>query len=392
MKTDLHILYLTTESLLNNRSDINTLFLNRLNNYNVSTIVFDAPETYDQMSGIRKQFVMLRNIKALLCRYNEIEARNGLVVIQVRNLIFYGVALLIYSKLFKKKFCFWMSFPVIDATLVWIKLNRNASILKKTVKVLKYFVGKIVLYKALGPYSDHMFVQSKVMKKNYVRQGIKKSNITSVPMGVDEDLISQIKNECHMVKTMASERIVLYVGALDRERDIELVLRAFYRAQRHYKNIRLVLIGSAINGEDIASLKRTAENLSISDKVIFLGRLNKKDVFRYIIRADVGISTIPPIDIYECSSPTKIVEYVALGLPTVANSVADQKEFIHYTKGGICVDYSESQVSDAILKILSRKSNYNIRSKHSMEKALEKRGYNQIAIKVIRTYRKLYNI
>ena len=68
--------------------------------------------------------------------------------------------------------------------------------------------------------------------------------------------------------------------------------------------------------------------------------------------ADVCVSPFFPTPVLQSASPTKLVEYLALGKPVVANDHPEQRRVIEESGGGICVPYAETAFASAIVHLL----------------------------------------
>ena len=62
-----------------------------------------------------------------------------------------------------------------------------------------------------------------------------------------------------------------------------------------------------------------------ANHVLLTGWLPQPAALGYAVRAEVGLSPIPRGTLFDVSSPTKLVEYLALGIPGVANDIPDQQ-------------------------------------------------------------------
>ena len=98
----------------------------------------------------------------------------------------------------------------------------------------------------------------------------------------------------------------------------------------------LVLVG---DGPARPELERLAANLGIAGRVIFTGRIALDDVPRVLAGATVGVVANRSDPFTDLVVPTKLMEYVALGIPAiVARTPAVEAYFgphaVHYVAPG----------------------------------------------------------
>ena len=112
-------------------------------------------------------------------------------------------------------------------------------------------------------------------------------------------------------------------------------------------------MGLTLVEEDIEFLKLTARELCILDSVIFTGFVERSKAFQIVKSANVCISPFYPTPILNSTSPTKLIEYMALGKAVVGNDHPEQKMVINQSRAGICVPYRESDFAEAIIYLLA---------------------------------------
>ena len=96
------------------------------------------------------------------------------------------------------------------------------------------------------------------------------------------------------------ERLLLFVGRLNRIKNIFFLVDAFERLLRTEKNYRLMFVGV---GQDEEALRRRIRRLGIADKVIFTGKISsREDMEKHFARAD--LFTFPSL--YDASSLVQI--------------------------------------------------------------------------------------
>ena len=95
---------------------------------------------------------------------------------------------------------------------------------------------------------------------------------------------------------------------------------------------------------------------NLIDKVIFHGRKNLEDGYEISRQCIAGLAILKPIGNYVKSYPTKIFEYMAVGLPVVASNFSLYKEIVEDNNIGWCVDpNSPSDIADVLIEIINSK-------------------------------------
>ncbi len=79
----------------------------------------------------------------------------------------------------------------------------------------------------------------------------------------------------------------------------------------------------------------------------------REEAFAYVRAADVCLSPIFPSPILDVASPTKLVEYMALAKPVIANDHPEQTQVIDASGGGLHVPWDETQFAEAIITLLT---------------------------------------
>lgn len=93
--------------------------------------------------------------------------------------------------------------------------------------------------------------------------------------------------------------------------------------------------------------------LGIHEKDFMVAKVTPHEVPRYLRAADIAISFIKPCYSKQSSSPTKIAEYLASGLPVVCNSgVGDLDKLINENQVGVLLtQFTEEAYLQALIDI-----------------------------------------
>ena len=105
---------------------------------------------------------------------------------------------------------------------------------------------------------------------------------------------------------------MLYLGSMVRVRRLETIVRAFRQSARSRSYGDALLRGRRESVRHRLS-SRGGATAGIAERVVFTGALPREEAFAYVRAADVCLSPIYPTPILDVASPTKLVEYMALG-------------------------------------------------------------------------------
>ncbi len=192
------------------------------------------------------------------------------------------------------------------------------------------------------------------MKNDLASRGIPRDRMTAVPMGVDLDRVAGTQSDAgEAAAASTAGPTIAYLGALDRARRIDFLFEVFADVRKQIPNASLLLVGDTLEQADRDWLKSKATELGVADGVVWTGWVPTAAAWAYLRGADVAVSVVPRGDLFDCASPTKIVEYLAFGLPVVANDQPDQHQVLSESGAGFSVAMNVGEFADAVLKILT---------------------------------------
>lgn len=305
--------------------------------------------------------------------------------IQVRDdrytAAFFG---LLSARLRRTRFIYWLSFPFPDNDLLKAQQTSGA---KSALLRLRGLASRWWLYKVILPAADHVFVQSDKMKSDMVAQGVPEDRMTAVPMGVPPRLLQWIATSAPVIE---KERIV-YLGTLARSRRLDTMLEAFSLVLDQFPNAKLHIVGRGDTPADRVALETECERLGISDNVTFAGFLPLEEAWSIAASAAVCISPFVPSPVLDSASPTKLIEYMALGRPVVANSHPEQSLVLSESGAGLCVRWDAKAFADAIIGLLSHPEEAEAMGARGPDWVAENRSYDNLAELVFQRYLALHS-
>lgn len=274
--------------------------------------------------------------------------RNHYDFIQVKDKILPALAAIVAAKLSGAKFIYWLSYPFPEESLLQA---RDGTARYPFFYLLRGALFQFLLYRAIMPCATHVFVQSEQMKRDVAEMGIPADKMTAVPMGVTLEKIP-FGTDAETVINSAGKK-VLYLGTLSRVRKMDFIVRVFAQVIKKLPSVKLYLVGGGDDPVDEEILRKEADRLGISGAVVFTGFLPMSEAWQYVKQADVCVSPFYPTPALNSTSPTKLIEYMAMGKPVVANDHPEQRLVIAESGGGYCVPYEEGAFAEAIITLLN---------------------------------------
>lgn len=273
--------------------------------------------------------------------------------VQVRDKIASGLVGRAAAAILRVPFIYWMSFPIVEGFEVRRDdIGRDGKGLRWLAHALRAAASRFVIYRLVLPGARHIFVQSDAMADWLSAKGFERSRMTAVPMGVDAALFDRASVEPVADARLDGRRVVVYLGRVAQSRKSDFLLDVAERLRDAMPDTLLVIAGDAPSGDEMAWMRREIARRALEDHVLLTGWLPQKTALGYAVRAEVGLSPIPRGTLFDVSSPTKLVEYMALGIPSVANDIPDQQLVIAQSGAGLCAPMQAEPFAAAVLRLL----------------------------------------
>jgi glycosyltransferase involved in cell wall biosynthesis len=362
-KMAIRLLYLTREPHPSFRPDIATLFGTSLPAQGIYTDLVALQE--GSLPGVwpaGQAFVRKANGLAgrvftrLLLAFDlfALSGRQMYAAIQVRDQVFGALIGLAAARWRRIPFFYWMSLPFPEAwqDMGASQADTSGSMLRRLGWRIRGTVAAWLLYRFVLPRADHVFVQSTAMREMLERRGIQVERMTPVPMGVaiPENLESIAPTSD---PRLMGRRVVVYLGALERIRQPEIMLHAMVVVVRQVPEALLVLVGDSQTPGERSWLESEIQRLGLAGHAIITGWVPPELAWRYLRAASIGLSPFPRTRVLEVASPTKVCEYLAYGVPVIANDQPEQAYLLRETGGGLCVELSAKGFANGILELLA---------------------------------------
>lgn len=297
-------------------------------------------------------------------------------LVEVKDKFVSGLFAVLAARLFKKRFVYWLSYPFPEDYLLRAsEPDAHHPLLYR----LRGLVFKFLLYRILLPAADHVFVQSEQMRRDVATEGIPMDKMTAVPMGikVQQFMAFSLHEKRQLIPD--NQPCFLYLGTFRKVRRLDFLVRVLAEVRKTLPAVKLYIVGSGDDVNDEQDLIAEAVRLGVRDALVLTGQLPQTEALRYALEADVCVSPFYPTPVLNSTSPTKLVEYMAMGKPVVANDHPEQRLLIEESKGGYCVPYEEAAFAAAIVSLLQNPAAARLMGENGRCYVLEHRGYKKIA-------------
>lgn len=162
----------------------------------------------------------------------------------------------------------------------------------------------------------------------------KNIRISPISNGVNTEEYIPIKDNASLRKKYhiaGSTTVFTYIGRLDKDKNIETILQALVHTSPH---IHFLLAGI---GKQELFLRQYTKRIGITDKVSWIGRIQREAMIELYQASDCFIITSP----VETQSIV-VLQAIACGLPIIAANAGALPELVHDGKNGFLVEPYDS--------------------------------------------------
>lgn len=277
------------------------------------------------------------------------------------------------------KFVYWSSYPFPEHMLEVAASKYGA------MRLLHLFRGRVYgfyVYRFIMRVADHVFVQSDQMLRDVAGYGVPIAKMTSVPMGVPPRLLGWTGSNPSHIKAGK----IVYVGTLARVRRMGVLIEAFHLVRQRNPDAHLVMVGDGVTPDDRAELEYLMFRLGLIEAVTFTGFVPMEEAWNHAASAELCLSPFYPTFVLRSTSPTKLVEYMALGKPVVANDHPEQAAILAESGAGLCVSWGVQSFADAILDLLANPAKAQAMGARGPAWVAANRTYDKLAAQVYTSY------
>lgn len=213
----------------------------------------------------------------------------------------------------------------------------------------------------------------------------KNREVTVIPCCVDLD-----KFKFNPDKNLPdkSSYVYIYVGSIGNWYLTEEMIDFLKVAKHKNQNSTFIILCN----NDIPLLKRIIERKGLNIADFIIGNVFHEEVPNYLRQADIGLIFDKPGFSRKANSPTKLAEYLAMGLPVVVNyGIGDTEEIIFANNIGVIIrNFTDRDYAEAVDKLTELAKDKELRVK-CLKVARERFSLESGAEKYLGIYRGLFN-
>jgi len=258
----------------------------------------------------------------------------------------------------------------------------------------RYKTGESAITKVLGilercsvRLADTVIATNESYKAvDIARNGAKVDDVFIVRNGPDLNRVRLVAPDQQLRAKYGT--ILGYIGAMNPQDGVDYLLRALARVVHELgrRDFYCVLIGDGDSREELIAL---AEDLKISDRVLFTGFIPDADVVRYLSTADICLDPNPSSPLNDVSTWIKVMEYMALGKPLVSFDLKETR--VSAAEAALYVPPNDEHLyADAIVRLMDdplARARMGAIGRERVESTL---SWQQTSKNLIRAYAKLF--
>ena len=356
-------LYITDQDEHTDHSFIGPLFEKYLNkHFDINIIYFSQTKTIFENQNNTKFIIPKASKNEVLSKLEE----NGInlddyTYITVRNDTDILKDVLKKKSKYHYKVGFRLSFPKRIAKLQIDEANNK----KNFFDIIN---NKVQTYKetSLINECDIFLPTSRQMRDDYLKDV--KTRTFVIPSAIDPDVMH------HNVHHEGNEKRFFYAGTLDKLREFETVLKAF--SQIDTSKFKLM-----ISTKDPQYAKELfAKYPELDNAIEVYEAKTKQELLEVIAKADIGLAALPNIELFNSSTPMKILDYYSSAIPCVMTNNENNRSIFTDNKSGWLCEFTENDIKEKLEYIINlSKDEVTQVGESGQKRLLDVRNYERIA-------------
>ena len=234
--------------------------------------------------------------------------------------------------------------------------------------ILDVISNKIQTYSEVSLINEcDIFLPTSFQMKNDYFKDVKTRTFV-IPSAIDPEVLH------HNIQHEGSEKRFFYAGTLDKLREFETILEAF--SNIHSSNYKLMI--STKDPEYLDDLLNNFPDLRLNIEIH--DAKTRKELLALIARADVGLSPLPDIALFNSSTPMKVLDYYSSAVPCIMSDNENNASIFEDNTSAWFTNFDEESIRNKLEYIISlSKEDVTQVGVKGQERLLAVRNYERIA-------------
>ena len=238
------------------------------------------------------------------------------------------------------------------------------------IKSLQRKIEKMINGKTLRSGTKILVSNNETKKIIIDEYNVMQEKISIVPNGVDLSMFNITKKK--------NPKKVVFAGAMYYHRGLDVLLETIPLVIEKIPDAKFVLLGS---GTEMDKLKEIVSKNKLDNSVEFKGWIEREKIPENIADASIGIGPLRLTKVTSRALPIKVLEYMAVSLPLIAQKGTLPNNVLENEKNGFFIE-NHIELAEKIILLLNEPKKVQNMGAHSL-KLVQKFSWDQVVDSVI---------
>jgi len=238
------------------------------------------------------------------------------------------------------------------------------------IKSLQRKIEKMINGKTLRSGTKILVSNNETKKIIIDEYNVIQEKISIVPNGVDLSMFNITKKK--------NQKKVVFAGAMYYHRGLDVLLETIPLVIEKIPDAKFVLLGS---GTEMDKLKEIVSKNKLDNSVEFKGWIEREKIPENIADASIGIGPLRLTEVTSRALPIKVLEYMAVSLPLIAQKGTLPNDVLENEKNGFFIE-NHIELAEKIILLLNEPKKVQNMGAHSL-KLVQKFSWDQVVDSVI---------
>jgi len=244
------------------------------------------------------------------------------------------------------------------------------------IKSLQRKIEKVINGKTLRAGTKILVSNNETKKIIIDEYNVMQEKISIVPNGVDLSMFNITKKK--------NSKKVVFAGAMYYHRGLDILLKTIPLVIEKIPDAKFVLLGS---GTEMDKLKEIVSKNKLDNSVEFKGWIEREKIPENIADASIGIGPLRLTEVTSRALPIKVLEYMAVSLPVIAQKGTLPNDVLENEKNGFFIE-NHIELAEKIILLLNEPKKVENMGAHSL-KLVQKFSWDQVVDSVINEVKKI---